>query len=148
MSIQRFVHSSTDRHLGCFYILLVANNAALNSSVLNRLLITGFAIVLGNKFILSFGCSKLCSSPTLIGVVGRGLGSTKPISLPLCPESRIESYLPHVPAAQEGDSESSQQLLGFRTSRWSPQPLPFHLCLCTTRGLFSSFCAGDIRLKP
>lgn len=104
-----FLHQ---RHLGCFYILPVANNAALNLSVLNRFLITAFVIVLGNKFVLSFGCSELYSSLTLVRVVDRGLGSTEPISLPLCPES----YLPCVPAAQEGDSESSQHLLEFRTS--------------------------------
>lgn len=146
MFIQRFVHSSTDRHLVCFYILPVTNNA-LNLSVLNRLLITGFVFVLGNKFILPFGCSKLCSSPTLVGVVGRALGSTELISLPLCPESNCISHkcLQHRRATLKAVST----FLDSGQVTEVPSPFPFTSVFAPQEGfsLLSALGTSDLNLR-
>ena len=40
-----FIHSSVDRHLGCFHILSIIKNAAINIGVYTSFRISGFAFL-------------------------------------------------------------------------------------------------------
>ena len=42
-----FIHSSVDRHLGCFHVLGIVNNVAINNEMLVSFVFSGFMLKSG-----------------------------------------------------------------------------------------------------
>ena len=52
-----FIHSSVDRHLGCFHVLAIVNSAALNTEVH-----VSFSVLVSSGFMPTSGIAGSCGS--------------------------------------------------------------------------------------